>query len=41
MARWKARVEFLLSVSKLLFSIFYSWSATRQIVSRLAAIRTG
>ena len=40
MARWKARAEFLLSVSEL-FSISYGWGATRQNVSKLAAFRSG
>jgi len=40
MARWKARVEFLLSVITS-FSISYGSGATRQNVSKLAAFRRG
>ena len=39
MARWKARVEFLLSVIELPFSISYGRGTTRQNVSKLAAFR--
>jgi len=41
MARWKARVEFLLSVIELLFCISCGWGATRQNASKLAAFRRG
>jgi len=41
MARWKARAEFLLSVIVTSFSISYGWGATRQNVSKLAAVRSG
>jgi len=36
-----ACVDFLLSVVELLFSIFYGWGATRQNMSKLAALRRG
>ena len=39
MARWKARVEFLLSVTELIFLSPTAWGATRQNVSKLAASR--
>jgi len=41
MAHWKACAEFLLSVIGTSFSISYGWGATRQNVSRPAAIRRG
>jgi len=41
MARWKARVELLLSVIELLFYLLHGWGATSQNVSKLAASGSG
>jgi len=40
-ARWQARVEFLLSVIELLFLSLTAEGATRENVSKLAATRRG
>jgi len=41
MARWKARIRLPIRRAWTFFATAYGWSATRQNVSRLAAIRSG
>jgi len=41
MARWKARIKLPICHNWTFFASSYRWGATRQIVSRLAAIRRG
>jgi len=41
MARWKARIKLPIRHNWTFFTSSYRWGATRQNVSRLAAIRRG
>jgi len=41
MARWKASIKLLIPHNWTFFASSYRWGATRQNVSRVAAIRRG